>query len=66
MQALRAASARGCVLVGEPAFYGRFGFANDPGLVLAGVPQEYFQALVFGPEHARGQVTFHPAFMAQG
>lgn len=58
--------ARGCVLVGEPAFYARFGFANTPDLVLDGVPQEFFLALPLGEASARGKVTFMPAFEAKG
>jgi len=48
LDALRARGAAGCVLLGDPAFYGRFGFRAEPGLVLPGVPPEYFQALTFG------------------
>lgn len=60
---LRALGAQGCVLVGEPVYYRRFGFAADPALTLAEVPPQYFQALVLGAP-ARGAVTFHPAFAA--
>jgi putative acetyltransferase len=63
---LRERGAAGCVLVGEPAFYRRFGFANDPGLLLPGVPQEFFLARAFGPAHAQGEVSFHAAFAAEG
>ena len=66
MSILRQRGAAGCVLVGEPAFYGRFGFANDPGLLLPGVPQEYFLACPFGSARAHGEVTFHAAFAAEG
>ena len=62
---LRTAGARGCVLVGEPAYYGRFGFRAEPALVLPGVPPEYFQALSFTNELPHGVVTFHTAFQAQ-
>ncbi|HET8749062.1 MAG TPA: N-acetyltransferase [Ramlibacter sp.] len=62
---LRERGAAGCVLVGEPAFYGRFGFAHRPGLVLPDVPQEYFQALPFGAAVPQGEVTFHAAFAAE-
>lgn len=40
--------AQGCVLLGEPSLYGRFGFPNCPALVLEGVPQEFFLSLSFG------------------
>jgi putative acetyltransferase len=62
---LRTAGAGGCVLVGEPSYYGRFGFRAEPALVLPGVPPEYFQALSFTNELPRGVVTFHEAFQAQ-
>ena len=63
---LRTIGAKGCVLVGEPAFYLRFGFANNPALVLDGVPQEFFLSLSLGASSAHGNVQFHPAFQAQG
>jgi putative acetyltransferase len=62
---LRKMGANGCVLVGDPAFYNRFGFANDPALVLEGVPQEFFLSLPFAPSFAHGNVRFHPAFQAK-
>nr|WP_276316701.1 N-acetyltransferase [Halomonas flagellata] len=61
---LRERGARGCVLVGEPGYYQRFGFRSLPGLVLPGVPPEYFMALSWGNEGPRAQVAFHPAFAA--
>ncbi|MFA7096592.1 MAG: N-acetyltransferase [Gammaproteobacteria bacterium] len=63
---LKALGAKGCVLVGDPNYYGRFGFRNVPELVLEGVPQEYFLALAFGKDMVRGTVTFHPGFSATG
>lgn len=59
---LKALGAQGCVLLGDPAYYGRFGFRNDPRLTLAGVPPEYFQALPFTSEVSQGAVGFHAAF----
>lgn len=58
---LRRAGAAGCVVLGDPAWYARFGFRLDPGLVLPGVPAEYFQALPFEAS-ARGEVALHAAF----
>lgn len=63
---LREIGAHGCVLVGDPAFYTRFGFANHPALVLEGVPQEFFLALSLGTSSAHGHVQFHPAFQVKG
>ena len=64
LKRLQALGAKGCVLVGEPAYYGRFGFRAEPGLVLPNVPPQYFQALCFEGEVPAGTVTFHPAFAA--
>lgn len=63
---LRKIGASGCVLVGDPAFYIRFGFANNPALVIEGVPQEFFLSLTLGISSAHGNVQFHPAFQAKG
>lgn len=59
---LRATDHAGAVLVGDPAYYGRFGFTGHPGLTVARIPPEYVLALAFGPAAPRGEVRFHPAF----
>jgi len=64
LDALQAIGAHGCVLLGEPAFYGRFGFHCVPGVVLPGVPAEYFQALLLQAPMPRGEVSYSPAFEA--
>ena len=61
---LRARQAGGCVVLGDPAYYARFGFAPNPALILPGVPPAFFQSLHFGDRIARGIVTYHPAFVA--
>lgn len=61
---LKALGARGCVWLGDPAFYKRFDFAPSAGLTLPGVPPEYFQALSFGDEFPAGEVRYHHAFSA--
>ncbi len=63
---LAAMDAVGCVLLGEPDYYARFGFANRPTLVFEGVPQEHFLAYDIQPNPARGKVVYHPAFSANG
>jgi putative acetyltransferase len=63
---LRALNAQGCCLVGHPDYYGKFGFANAPQLVLEGVPANVFFALSFDGHMPRGTVTFHDAFRAAG
>lgn len=63
---LRSIGARGCLLVGDPNFYNRFGFCSPPGLTLEGVPPEVFLGLTFGDEWPAGAVAFHPGFGATG
>jgi len=63
LDVLRSKGAGGCVVLGEPGYYGRFGFHADSALVLAGVPSEYFQALRLRPSDAHGTVVYHPAFV---
>ncbi|MCY1271926.1 Acetyltransferase (GNAT) domain protein [compost metagenome] len=61
---LRDLGAEGCVLLGDPGYYSRFGFVVRPGLVLPGVPAEYFQALSLHGNWAEGEVSYHAAFDA--
>jgi len=59
---LKDPGAKGCVLVGDPQYYKRFGFRNLPELVLDGVPQEHFLALPFDKNKTSGVVVFHEGF----
>ncbi|MDH3063762.1 N-acetyltransferase [Achromobacter insolitus] len=60
---LKALGAAGCVVMGDPAYYQRFGFAQTPALTYPGVPPEYFMAQVF-TRPAQGRVTYHQGFDA--
>lgn len=66
LRLLRERGASGCVLLGDPGFYGRFGVRVEPGLVLRGVPLGYFQAISFGSSPPRGTVAYPEAFAAKG
>ncbi|MFS8049260.1 GNAT family N-acetyltransferase [Rhizobium sp. BR 314] len=58
-------NAKGCVVLGDPGYYKRLGFDNDPGLVLDGVPAEYFMRLVLnGSVVPSGHVDYHAGFNA--
>ena len=59
---LRKMGARGIVLLGEPAYYSRFGFEHDPELSYPGPPAEYFQRLVLKGDAPAGTVSYGPAF----
>ena len=65
LSCLKALGAKGCVLVGEPGYYERFGFRNLSDLILDNVPQKYFLALPFEKGKTRGAVVFHEGFNAQ-
>lgn len=56
--------ADGIVLVGDPDYYGRFGFAARPGLTCDGVPDIYVQALALTDVTVWGSIAFHPAFFS--
>lgn len=59
---IRTLGAKGCVVLGDPAYYHRFGFEADPALRLADAPPKYFQRLIIHGPIATGLVTFHQAF----
>ncbi|MCG3143592.1 MAG: hypothetical protein HONDAALG_00942 [Gammaproteobacteria bacterium] len=61
---LQERGAAGCVLLGAAAYYSRFGFMPEAGLVLPDEPPEHFQALPFGAALPCGVVTYHEAFGA--
>lgn len=64
---MRQLGAAGCVVLGEPHYYGRFGFTATPNLVLPGVPPEYFQAILLNlnATSPTGVVSYHEAFNAR-
>ena len=66
IQELKNIKAKGCVLLGDPNYYHRFGFNPKESLVLPDVPPEYFQALLFQGDSPQGIVTYHESFSAKG
>lgn len=59
---LRTSGAGGCVLLGDPGYYCRFGFENDPALTFGDIAPPHFQRLVFTGTAPRGSVRFHRSF----
>jgi putative acetyltransferase len=55
---------RGCVVLGDPAYYRRFGFQSDPGLRFGTVSSEHFQRLIISGNPPHGEVDYHRAFSA--
>jgi putative acetyltransferase len=59
---LRTRDASGCVLVGDPGYYSRFGFSTFPDLSYAGVPHEYVLGLAFTDAKPCGSIVANKAF----
>ena len=64
LRALEALGAAGCVVLGDPAYYGRFGFESDLALRYGPEPSPYLQRLVLRGAPPRGEVRYDPAFEA--
>ncbi|AXF22273.1 N-acetyltransferase [Burkholderia pyrrocinia] len=64
LDALRRLGARGCVVLGDPAYYARFGFEPSGDIVFPHVPPEYFLARSFDESALRpsGDVRYHDVF----
>ncbi len=62
LRRLDATGAAGCVVLGDPGYYGRFGFESDPALFYAEVPPGYFQRRVLRGPAPKGEVRYHPGF----
>jgi len=59
---MKTRDALGIVLVGDPGFYGRFGFTQVPGLAWPGVPDQYVLALPLADRRPVGDIACHSAF----
>lgn len=64
LKRLKTLGARGCVLVGDPKFYERFGFKSYRELTYDEIPQENVMALSFDNRTVSGEIRFHKAFFA--
>lgn len=62
LERLRSADAKGCIVLGDPTCYRRFGFEHDPALTYDGVPPEYFMRLSLDGSKVSGSAAYHPAF----
>lgn len=59
---LRERGSEGCVVLGDPAYYGRFGFRAGLGPTYPGAPEGAFQSLTFTGAIPHGETRYHPAF----
>ena len=58
-------NAKGCVLVGNPDYYGRFGFEPAPESCPEGEPAEYYQMLPMKADRTDYVVGSHKLFHAE-
>ena len=59
---LQEREAIGCILVGNPDYYGRFGFEVVPECCPDGEPSEYYQMILFQGEKPGQVIGFHKLF----
>lgn len=57
--------ASGCILVGNPKYYARFGFEPAPENCPKGEPAEYYQILAINAKRPTCVVDFHKTFHAE-
>ncbi len=62
LSTLKTRDATGCVLIGNPDYYGRFGFISDGALTYGDVPERYVQWLSFDGTQPAGRLRYSPAF----
>lgn len=58
--------AAGCVVLGDPRFYGQFGFVSDGALRYGDLPTRYIQRIVFAGGAPSGEIHYAPAFDLAG
>ena len=63
---LRKNGATGCAVLGDPSFYGRFGFESDGALRYGDLPTRYIQRIVFAGGAPAGEIHYAPAFDLAG
>lgn len=62
LDALRAKASAGRVLLGDPGYYGRFGFRRSERLRASGLPAEYVLVRPVEQSEPAGILAFRPAF----
>ena len=63
---LRALGANGCAVLGDPGFYGRFGFRSDGALRYGTLPIRLVQWIAFEGDVPSGELSYARAFELAG
>jgi putative acetyltransferase len=58
LRQLKDRNAKGCVLIGDPNYYSRFGFVSDGELTYHDLPTQYVQWLGFNGNVASGKLLY--------
>jgi putative acetyltransferase len=66
LDVLTGMGAGGCILVGDPTYYARFGFRVSPQNAPVGQPAAFFMVKVLGGRPPEGPISFHEAFGGAG
>ena len=61
LQAIAESGATGCILVGDPRYYVRFGFRLSPSNAPVGESTEFFMVKLLGHQQPAGPISFHAA-----
>lgn len=64
LRRVRERSVPGCVVLGDPTYYSRFGFKPYAGLRFPGPPADHFMAWALEEPVPEGEVAYHPVFTA--
>jgi predicted N-acetyltransferase YhbS len=62
MEKIKGIGGQGCVLVGDPLYYVRFGYHNSDIMTFPHAPKENFMIIEFGGGEIPGEVDFDAAF----
>ena len=62
LDVLKQDGAKGCVLIGDPNYYSRFGFINNTELYYGGLDRQFVQKLSFVLPERNGQLKYCDAF----
>ena len=60
LEKIKTLGAKGCVLIGDPGYYHRFGFVADGRITYRDLESQYVQWLSFGAQKPSGVLVYSP------